>query len=62
MKGHIRQRGKGSWELKYDVGRDRRTSKREIAYVTFRGTKREAQTELSRLITEAKQGRRIAWT
>ncbi len=59
MKGHIRQRGKRSWELKYDVGRDRRTGKREIAYVTFCGGRREAQTELSRLITEAKQGRRI---
>lgn len=59
MKGHIRQRSMGSWEIKFDLGSDHRTGKRRIVYHSFRGTKREAQTELSRPITEAAQGQRI---
>ena len=30
MKGHIRQRGKRSFELKFDAGRDSATGKRKI--------------------------------
>jgi integrase len=48
--GHIRPRGKGSWELKFDAGRDPATGKRKIQYVSFRGTKREAQVKLAGLI------------
>jgi integrase len=49
-KGHIRQRGKHSWELKFDAGRDPATSLRKTQYVSFNGSKREAQTELAKLI------------
>ena len=28
--GHIRQQGKGSWELKFDLGRDPLSGKREV--------------------------------
>jgi len=59
MRGHIRKRGERSWELKFDLGRDRLTGERKIAYHSFRGTKREAQAELARLITEANEGRRL---
>jgi len=48
--GHIRPRGKKSWELKFDADRDPATGKRKIQYVSFKGTKREAQVELARLI------------
>ncbi len=48
--GHIRQQGKGSWELKFDLGRDPLTGKRITKYTTFRGTKRKAQEELTRLL------------
>ena len=48
MSGHIRRRGERSWELKFDLGRDPVTGKRQIAYRAFRGTKREAQAELTR--------------
>jgi integrase len=48
--GHIRPRGKKSWELKFDVARDPATGKRKIRYASFKGTKREAQVELARLI------------
>jgi hypothetical protein len=38
--GHLRQRGKQSWELKFDDGRDPVSGKRIVRYVSFRGTKR----------------------
>ena len=43
MKGHIRQRSPGSWELRYRAGGETRTA-------TFRGTKGDAQKELRRLL------------
>jgi integrase len=50
MKGHIQRRGKNSWRLKFDADRDEKTGKRKIQYRTFRGTKREAQTEMAKVI------------
>ena len=60
MKGHVRKRGERSWELKFDLGRNRLTRKRKTAYHSFRGTKREAQAELARLMTESNSGNRVA--
>jgi integrase len=54
--GHIRQQGKGSWELKFDLGRDPMTGRRITKYATFRGTKRKAQEELTRLLGHRDQG------
>jgi integrase len=54
--GHIRQRGRQSWELKFDLGRDPATGKRVSRHVTFRGTKREAQAELNRLLNRRNEG------
>jgi integrase len=48
--GHIRPPGPGSWELKFDADRDPTTGRRKTKYVTFKGTKKEAQVELARLI------------
>jgi integrase len=56
MPGHIRQRGKGTWELKFDLGRDPLTGKRQVRYVSFKGTKREAQAELVRLLNRTNEG------
>jgi integrase len=53
--GHIRQRGQQSWELKFDLGRDP-GGKRISRHVTFRGTKREAQAELNRLLSRRNEG------
>ncbi len=44
--GHIRRRGKASWEIKFDLGRDPLTGKRITKYKSVRGTKRDAQREL----------------
>jgi integrase len=54
--GHIRQRGQQSWELKFDLGRDPISGKRISRYVTFRGTKRQAQAELNRLLNCRNEG------
>ena len=54
--GHIRQRGERSWELKFDLGRDPLTGKRLSRFVSFQGTKREAQAELNRLLNQRNEG------
>src|SRR5258706_3435893 len=56
MTGHIRQRGKRSFELKFDAGRDPATGERNIQYCSFKGTKREAQIKLAALITSVGAG------
>lgn len=54
MKGHIRARGPGAWELKFDVQSD--TGERKARYVTFRGGKREAQKKLTELLDQVNKG------
>ncbi len=56
MSGSIRRRGVGSWELKFDLGRDPATGKRETRYHSFKGGKRGALAELTRLTAEALRG------
>ena len=56
MKGHIRQRGKNSWQLKFHGERDELTGKRTIHFATFRGGKREAQKKLAELINAVNTG------
>src|SRR5260370_38792238 len=51
MKGHIQRRGKNSFRLKFDAGRDEKTGERKTQFHTFRGTKRQAQIKLAELIT-----------
>ena len=50
-KGHIRQRGPGAWELKYDVGLDPVTGRRVTKTKTVHGAKRDAQRELRAVLT-----------
>jgi integrase len=56
MTGHIRRRGERSWELKFDIGADPVTGKRRVRYASFKGTKRDAEIELSRLVTQNAAG------
>jgi integrase len=56
MKGHIRRRGERSWELKFDLGRDPISGKRKTHFRSFKGTKRKAETELTRLLAQANDG------
>jgi hypothetical protein len=54
MKGHLKERSPGHWAIildVFDVG-----GKRHRKWHSFKGTKRQAQTECSRLITEMESG------
>ena len=55
MRGSIQKRGKDSWRLVFDLERDH-TGIRKQKTVTFRGTKRDAEAELSRILAEIKNG------
>jgi integrase len=56
VEGHLRQRNRGHWELIVDIGRDPLSGRRRQRSRTVHGTKREAQRELRRLITEVEDG------
>ena len=55
MKGHIRQRSPGHWAIVLDL-RDFQSGVRKRKWHSFKGTKREAQSECSRLVTELNGG------
>jgi integrase len=55
MKGHIRERSPGHWAIVIDV-RDPQTGKRKQRWHSFKGSKRQAQTECARLIAELQNG------
>jgi integrase len=55
MKGHIRPRGENSWAIVLDI-HDPQTGKRRRKWHSFKGTKKEARIECSRLITEMDAG------
>jgi len=58
MRGHLQQRGADSWRLKVFLGRSADGKKRYLER-TVRGSRREADQELARLVVEAGEGR---WT
>lgn len=57
MSGNITRRGANSWRLKFEAAEpDPVTGKRQTRYVTVRGTKKDAQRELTRLLAEVQNG------
>jgi len=56
MRGHIRQRSKGSWSIVIDVGRDPRTGKRRQQWYTVKGTKKDAERELREKLRSLETG------
>jgi integrase len=54
VRGNITRRGKSSWQLKFDVGSA--NGKRQTRYATVRGTHKDAQKELTRLLGAADAG------
>src|SRR5690349_11173784 len=58
--GHIRRRGKHSWELKFDAGRDEVTGKRIIQYHSFKGTRSEAKVKLAELVAAVGKGEYVS--
>jgi integrase len=55
--GSIRRRGARSWELKYDIGRS--GGRRQTRYRSFKGTRRQAEAELARLLAQVADGRHV---
>jgi integrase len=61
MKGHIRERSLGHWAIVLEI-RDAESGKRKRKWHSFKGTKREAQIERSRLIAELAGGNYVETT
>ncbi len=57
--GNITRRGKSSWRIKYEIGRDPVTGKRQTRYITVRGTRKDAQRELTRVQHEIDTGAHV---
>ena len=55
MKGHLKERSPGRWAIILDI-HDPQTGKRRRKWHAFKGTKKEARIECSRLITEMNDG------
>jgi hypothetical protein len=58
MKGHIRERSPRHWAIILDQ-RVPSTQKRITRYASFRGTKREAEVRLAKLIATAANGEQV---
>jgi integrase len=58
VKGHIRERSPNHWAIVLDT-RDPQTGARKRRWHSFTGTKRQAQDECARLITELKGGTHV---
>jgi integrase len=59
VRGHIRRRGE-AWELRVYAGVDPLTNRQKYITRTFRGTKREAEEALARLVIEVSGGSQAA--
>jgi integrase len=55
MKGHIKARGEKCWAIVIDVGRDS-AGKRKQKWHSFKGTKRQAEAERTRLLNDLRTG------
>jgi len=56
MKGYIRQRSKGKWEITIDTGRDPSTGKRLRHFESVKGRKVDAQNRLAELLVSIEKG------
>ncbi len=55
MRGNIRQRGKQSWEVRVEIGKDA-NGQRQFDYTTVRGSRDEAEQTLTRRLRELDTG------
>lgn len=56
VRGHIRPRGKDTWVIVVDVGKDPATGKRKQKWLTVKGTKRDADRKLAELLNDLNKG------
>jgi len=57
--GHIRERSPGAFELRYELGTDPATGKRRTATATVRGSRKDAESELRRLLRALDTGEHV---
>jgi integrase len=56
MKGSIRQRTRGTWEITIDIGPEPTTGRRRRHFESVKGAKKEAQRRLAELLVGIEQG------
>lgn len=56
MRGHITKRGRDSYTIVLNLGRDPESGKRKQQWVTTKGTKKEAEKRLSELLSQLDNG------
>lgn len=56
MRGNIRQRAKGTWTIEVYLGEDSVTGKKRYLSRTVKGTKKEAELALAKLIQATESG------
>ncbi len=52
MRGHVRLKKSGSWEIFVEMGREPKTGKRKQYSETIKGTKKQAEHRLAELIDQ----------
>jgi integrase len=57
--GHIRERSPGAFELRYSLGTDLATGRRRMATTTLRGSRKDAERELRRLLRSLDIGEHV---
>jgi integrase len=57
--GHIRERSPGAFEIRYALGTEPATGKRRIATATVRGSRKDAERELRRLLRALDTGEHV---
>ena len=55
MRGTVSRRGKSSWRIKFDLGRDA-NGKRQFQRVTVRGMKADAEAKLTEMLSAVGKG------
>ena len=56
MRGHLVKRGKSSWSIVLDTGRDPATGKRRQQWVSVKGTRKDAERRLTELLAQVDSG------
>jgi integrase len=56
MRGNITRRGERSWRLKFEAGARDAEGRRQTRFVTVRGTRKDAERELTRLLNQLEEG------
>ena len=56
MRGHITKRGKDSYTIVINLGRDPETGKRKQQWVSIKGTRKDAEIRLSELLSQLDNG------